>query len=330
LSSSQVPEIPDSRAVAAEIGALRSRRRRPRTQGRVLRGSVPYLLILPVAVVIGAVLGYPLYKLVALSFQQYGLPELIQREGTWVGFDNYASVLRDEIFWNTLLRTVVFTAANVGLTIVLGTLLALLLVRVSTWVRVLLTISLVLAWSMPAVVAVQVFYWMTNFQNGVLNYILTELGVGDYSQHDWYATTFSKLAMVTLLIVWGAIPFVTITVYAGLAQVPRELVEAAEIDGAGPVRVFRDVTFPVLKPILLILTSLSIIWDFGVFTQPYLLIGASHIDATNYLMGVYVFIEGYSRTDFGRGAAISMLMLLIVASLSVFYVRRMVRMGDVT
>ena len=83
--------------------------------------------------------------------------------------------------------------------------------------------------------------------------------------------------MVTLLIVWGAIPFVTITVYAGLAQVPRELVEAAEIDGAGPVRVFRDVTFPILKPILLILTSLSIIWDFGVFAQPYLLIGASHV-----------------------------------------------------
>ena len=75
---------------------------------------------------------------------------------------------------------------------------------------------------------------------------------------------------------------------------PRELVEAAEIDGAGPLRVFRDVTFPILKPIFLILTSLSIIWDFGVFTQPYLLIGASqrrHVD--NYLMGVYVFIEGY-------------------------------------
>ena len=81
--------------------------------------------------------------------------------------------------------------------------------------------------------------------------------------------------MVTALIVWGAIPFVTITVYAGLAQVPRELVEAAEIDGAGPLRVFRDVTYPVLKPILLILTSLSIIWDFGVFTQPWLLIAAS-------------------------------------------------------
>ena len=320
-------QIPDG-AAAAELGALPTRRRRPLTFGRVARGSVPYLLILPVVAVIGAILGYPLYKLVTLSFQQYGLAELIQKKGTWVGFDNYESVLRDSIFWDTLLRTVIFTIANVALTIVLGTLIALLLVRVSTLVRVLLTAALVLAWSMPAVVAVQVFYWMTNFQNGVLNYVLAQVGFGA-EQHDWYATTFSKLAMVTLLIVWGAIPFVTITVYAGLAQVPRELVEAAEIDGAGPLRVFRDVTFPILKPIFLILTSLSIIWDFGVFTQPYLLIGASHLDETNYLMGVYVFLEGYAQSDFGRGAAISLHMLLMVAAMSVVYVRRMVRTEDV-
>ena len=223
----------------------------------------------------------------------------------------------------------IFTAANVVLTIGIGTLIAFLLVRVSAWVRVLLTAGLVLAWSMPAVVAVQVWFWMTNFQNGILNHVLTQLHVGDYSQHDWYATTFWKLAMVTLLIVWGAIPFVTITVYAGLAQVPRELVEAAEIDGASPVRVFRDVTYPILKPIFLILTSLSIIWDFGVFTQPYLLIGVvGRWTPSNYVMGVYVFIEGYAHSDFGRGAAISLLMLLMVATMSVFYVRRMVKMGE--
>ena len=108
---------------------------------------------------------------------------------------------------------------------------------------------------------------------------------------------------------------------------PGELVEAARVDGAGAFRIFRDVTFPVLKPILLILTSLSIIWDFGVFAQPYLLIGASHIDKTNYLMGVYVFIKGYGEHDFGRGAAISLLMLLMVAVLSVPYVRQMLKVG---
>lgn len=169
---------------------------------------------------------------------------------------------------------------------------------------------------------------MTNFENGVLTYLLAQLHLTK-ENHDWYATSFSSLSMVTLLIVWSALPFVVVTVYAGLAQVPHELVEAAAIDGAGPLRIFRDVTFPVLKPILLILTSLSIIWDFGVFAQPYLLIGASRVDKANYLMGVYVFIKGYGEHDFGRGAAISLLMLLMVAALSVFYVRQMVRAGNV-
>src|SRR5207248_3425513 len=136
--------------------------------------------------------------------------------------------------------------------------------------------------------------------------------------------------MTTALIVWGALPFVVITIYAGLSQVPHELVEAARSDGARAWQVFRDVTFPIVKPVLLILTSLSIIWDFGVFTQPYLLIGQAKITSGNYLMSIYLFEEGYFKSDFGRGAAISILMLAIVAVLSVAYVRKMVRIGEAT
>jgi N,N'-diacetylchitobiose transport system permease protein len=324
VSSSQDPS-----GVAFAAESPLPRRRRPLSLGRVLRGSVPYLLILPVLAAIGAILGYPLYSLVRLSFERYGLFELIQRKGAPVGWANYSSVLHDPVFWDTLVRTIVFTIANVGLTMVIGTLIALLLVQVSSVVRVLLTSGLVLVWAMPPVVAVQVWLWMTNYQNGVLNYVLTRLHVGDFFQHDWYATPLSQLSLATTLIVWGAIPFVVVTVYAGLAQVPNELVEAAEVDGARPWRVFRDVTVPILKPIFLILTSLSIIWDFAVFTQPYLLIGQSNIHESNYLMGIYLFEEGYFQSNFGRGAAISLLMLLIVAALSIFYVRKMVRMGDV-
>ena len=288
---------------------------------------MPYGLIFPVVAVIGIVLGYPLYWLVKLSTEKYGLFELIQHHGTSVGLHNYGTVLHDSVFWHTLVRTVVFTIANVGLTMVLGMLMALLLVRLSSWVRILLTSGLVLVWSMPVVVAVQVWYWMTNYENGVVNYVLTKLHLGDFFQHDWYATTTSQLSMVTLLIVWGALPFVVITLYAGLAQVPRDLLEAAEVDGARPWLVFKDITVPIIRPILLILTSLSIIWDFGVFTQPYLLVGQSKIHTSNYLMSIYLFEEGYFKSDYGRGAAISLLMLGIVAVLSVFYVRRMVRVG---
>jgi N,N'-diacetylchitobiose transport system permease protein len=299
------------------------------TRARLLRLSSPYALILPVVAAVGAVLGYPLYNLVRLSFQHYGLFELIRHKGEAVGWSNFSSVLHDGVFWHTLVRTVVFTVANVGLTMLLGTACALLLVRVSRWARLLLTSGLVLVWATPAVVAVQVWTWMTNYQNGVVNYTLTQLHIGNYEQHDWYATTFSQLSMVTTLIVWGAIPFVAISVYAALSQVPRDLEEAALVDGARGWQVFRDVTLPILRPVLLILTSLSIIWDFGVFTQPFLLIGPGHIQPGNFLMGIYLYEEGYAKTDFGRGAAISILMLLMVALLSVFYVRRMVKLGDV-
>jgi len=289
---------------------------------------VPYLLVAPIVLVLAAILGYPIYYLVRLSLQKYDLFALIAHHGTYVGLDNFRTVLHDHLFWHVLLRTVVFTAVNVGLTMVLGTLVALLLVRVSTWVRLLLTAGLVLVWAMPPVVAVQVWSWMTNSENGILNYLLTKLHVGDYFSHNWYETTFSQYSMVTSLVVWGAIPFVAITVYAALSQVPHELVEAAEIDGARAWRVFKDVTLPVLMPVLLILTSLSIIWDFGAFTQPYLLIGPGQQDTSNYLMSTYLYVVGYGKTDFGIGATVSILMLVIVALLSVVYVRRMLRVGE--
>ena len=306
----------------AEPGRRPARRRRDATRSRLLRGSVPYLLVVPVVAAIVATLGYPIYSLVQISLEKYTLFELIQHSGKWIGLDNFSSVLHDHVFWDTLRRTIVFTIANVGLTMLFGTLIALLLVRVSSAIRIALMAGLVLVWSMPAVVAVQVFYWMTNFENGVVNYIF---GLGQY---DWYGSDFLELSMVTVLIVWAAIPFVVITLYAGLAQVPQELVEAAEIDGARGWRIFRDVTFPILKPIFLILTSLSIIWDFGVFTQPFLLIGQGRLHESNYLMATYLYQEGYAKSDYGRGAAISILMLLIVALLSVFYVRKMVRTED--
>src|SRR5436305_7778600 len=229
-------------AVAAET--TKWSRRRRLSWVRAARASVPYWLILPVVAALAALLGYPIYSLVRLSFQHYTLFELIQHHGQWVGLDNFSSVLHDQVFWHTVLRTVIFTIANVTATIVGGMLIALLLVRVSGWVRILVTSGLVLVWAMPQVVAVQVWYWMTNYQNGVVNYTLTTLHVGNYFQHDWYATTFSSLGLVTALNVWGPLPFVAITLYAALSQVPGELVEAAEIDGARPWRVFRDVTIP--------------------------------------------------------------------------------------
>ena len=309
-------------------GAALALRRRRLTRRTVVRFAAPYTLIAPALVVIGAILAYPLYYLVRLSFQRYGLFQLIAHKGSWVGLHNYGVLLHDPVFWHTLVRTIVFTFVNVALTLVLGTLLALLLMRVATPIRLMITSALVLAWAMPVVVAVQLWYWMTNFENGVVNYVLTELRLGDFIGHDWYISPTSALGVTTTLIVWGAVPFVAISVYAALSQVPRDLVEAASVDGAGPLRVFRDVTLPVLKPILLVLTSLSIIWDFGVFTQPFLLL-QSRPNTDYYLMSIYLFEKSIGIHEYGLGSAIAIVMVLIMLVLSFFYVRQMVRLGDV-
>jgi N,N'-diacetylchitobiose transport system permease protein len=325
MSTDPIPAVPGT-AAGTNVETFR-RRRRP-SRARVVRAVTPYGLVAPAAVVIAAVLAYPLYSLVRLSFERYGLFQLIAHHGTSVGLHNYGTLLHDPVFWATLKRTVVFTIVNVGLTMLLGTLIALLLVRVSAWVRILVTSGLVLAWAMPVVVAVQLWYWMTNYENGVVNYLLTKLHVGDYIQHDWYGSPTAALGVTTSLIVWGAIPFVAITLYAGLAQVPHDLREAASVDGAGALRTFKDITFPALKPIFLILTSLSIIWDFSVFTQPFLLLN-SRPNQGYYLMSMYLYEKSIGVHEYGLGSAIAIVMVAIMLALSFFYVRQMVRVGDV-
>ena len=311
--------------LAVEPASPPARRRRRVRPGRAL---TPYALLLPAVAVIVAVLGYPLYQLVALSFQQYGLFELIAHDGTWIGFDNYATIFRDEEFWRVLGRTVVFTVVNVGLTMVLGTLIAVLLTQLGRTMRLLMTTGLVLVWAMPPVVSVNIWSWMVDYQFGVVNWALTELGFGDFAQHDWFVNPLQGFAVITAIVVWGAIPFVAITVYAGLTQLPAELLEAASIDGAGALRRFRDIVFPILKPIFVILASLSVIWDFQVFNQIWI-IRNSRPESDYFLMSVYSFVTSFNISDYGLGSAIAMVMVLVMFSVTFVYIRQMVRIGEI-
>jgi N,N'-diacetylchitobiose transport system permease protein len=181
---------------------------------------------------------------------------------------------------------------------------------------------------MPVVVATQLWLWMTNYENGVFNYVLTKLHLGNFIQYDWFANTYVGFGVITSLIVWGAVPFVAVTVYAGLTQVPGELLEAAELDGSGSFARFRDITFPILKPIFVILTSLSIIWDFQVFTQPFLLL-QQRPDPNYWLMSIYAYEKSFGISQYGLGSAIALVMLALMLCVTFFYIRQMIRIGEV-
>ena len=286
------------------------------------------MLLIPALVVIGGVLGYPLYRLVTLSFQEYGLPELIAHKGQWIGLDNYREILGDRWFWTVLGRTIAFTAVTVGLTMLFGTLIALLLARLGTFMRLLITTGLVLVWSMPPVVAVNIWSWMVDFEFGVLNWTLAQLGFESYAHHDWFVNPIQGWAIITAIIVWGAIPFVAITIFAGLTQVSGEMVEAASIDGAGAFRIFRDITLPILKPIFVILASLSVIWNFQVFSQIWIIRNARPED-DYFVLSIYSFVESFNQSQYGLGSAIALVMVLAMLVVTFVYIRQMVRIGEI-
>ncbi len=281
--------------------------------------ALPYVLLLPSVVVLGAMLGYPLVRLGTMSLQEYGLPQVFGQPAAWVGFANFRAILEDDYFWTVLWRTLIFCFVNVALTMVLGVLIALLLEALGKGMRLLVSAALIVAWAMPALTATIVWQWMFDTEYGLVNWALDRQG------HSWFADQLTFFMIATIIVVWMGIPFVAFTVYAALTQIPEEIKEAARIDGARFRDLWRYVSFPALKPILLILTSLSVIWDFRVFTQIYVLQNAGGITRDTNLLGVYAYRISIGENRFDIGAAVAVVMVSITAILTVGYMRAMLR-----
>jgi N,N'-diacetylchitobiose transport system permease protein len=291
------------------------------------RRLLPYLLIAPALLVILGVLGYPLGMLAWLSTQHYGLRELIQHQGEFIGLQNFQTFRVDPQFRYVLSVSLIFTVVNVGLSMLFATGIALLLERVSRAVRILLSAGLVLVWATPSIPAIDLWQWMFDYEFGVVNWLLTHLGAGNYIHHNWFENPIQGFTVITVIVVWGAIPFLALMIYAGLTQVPRELVEAAEIDGARPWQVFARVTVPILRPVFLVVISLSTIWDFGVFNQVWVLLN-QRPNQDYFLMSVYSFQESFRVSQFGLGSAAAVVTIAILVIVTFAYVRQTVRLTE--
>jgi N,N'-diacetylchitobiose transport system permease protein len=308
---------------ARDLGPVLHRPRRRRFN------HLPYWLITPASLAIFGILAFPLGMLVWLSLQHYGLRELIAHQGEWVGLNNFKVILADPLFQQVVVRSLIFTFANVALTLILSTLIALLMLRVSRPVRTILMGGLVFVWATPVIVAIDVWQWMFDFEFGVVNYLLTQLHIGNFIHHNWFDNPLQGFVVITVVVVWGAIPFVTITLFAALLQVPDDVLEAAEIDGARPWQIFWNVTAPILKPIFLIVVSLSTIWDFQVFNQVYVLLN-QRPTSDYFVIAVYSYRESFGVTQYGLGAAIAVVMVLILVVVSFFYVRQTLQTAEIT
>ncbi|WNE98789.1 sugar ABC transporter permease [Streptomyces luomodiensis] len=300
----------------------------PGTPGRGrLTGAAPYLLLLPALAVTAVLLGWPLVKNGMLSFQNLNMRQLIQHLTEWNGVDNYRETLTSEDFWGVTLRSVIFTGVNVVLIMVLGTLVGLLLARLGSKMRLLLSVGLVLAWAMPVIAATTVFQWLFATRYGVVNWVLDALGWHSMADYNWTGDQFSTFFVITVLIVWQSIPFVAINLYAATTTIPGELYEAAALDGAGTWKSFTSVTFPFLKPFLLATTFLEVIWVFKAFAQVFA-INEGGPERLTETLPVYAFIEGMGNQHYGMGAAISLLTIVVLLALTSYYLRIVLRQEE--
>lgn len=314
------PPVVVSRAAAPPLEELPAPKR-PRRR----RGFTPYALLVPSLVVLAVVIGWPLIQLFVMSFQEYGRAQVFGSPAPFVGFDNYTQVLGDRQFWNVLARSILFCAVCVVLTMGGGTLVALLMTRLGKGFRLLVSIGLLLAWAMPALTATIVWGWMFDTSYGVVNFALTRWFGLDYAGHSWLIEPISFFLVATLIIVWGAIPFVAFTVYAGLTQIPTEVIEASHLDGTNGLQRFRLVLFPYLRSIFLVLTILQVIWDLRVFTQIYALQGIGGIREHTSTLGVYIYQVSLGSGEYGLGGAIAVITVIIMMAISLYYVRASIR-----
>jgi N,N'-diacetylchitobiose transport system permease protein len=296
----------------------------PTAPARPARRHTAAWLVLPCLVLLVAALGYPVGWQVVTSFQHFGMMQQFGQPPEWVGLANYVSLVTDPELWVIVGRSIAFCLVCALSTVAIGLALALLMGAVSRAGRLVLQVALLLAWAMPVVASMTVWTWIVNWRNGLLNWALERFGV-DAQGHNWLVEPLSFLTVAAVIVVWMSVPFVALSIYAGLTQLSPEVLEAAEIDGAGGWKRLRHILLPLVAPVISIVLLLQLIWDLRVFTQIKLLQDAGGVANETHLLGTYIYQLGTGAGDFGMASAVSILMLGLTIAVSWYYVRSLMK-----
>ncbi|MBL8384033.1 MAG: sugar ABC transporter permease [Burkholderiales bacterium] len=272
------------------------------------------LFMLPAAAILLVFLTYPLGLGLWL-----GLTDTkIGRGGEFIGLDNYRSLFNDSVFWLSVFNTVVYTGIASVFKFFLGLWLALLLnenIRFKSFMRAIL----LLPWIVPTTLSAIAFWWIYDSQFSIISWVLVKMGLIDKYINflgDGWNARFSVIAAN----IWRGIPFVAISLLAGLQTISPSLYEAATIDGASRWQLFRHVTYPLLTPIIAIVMTFSVLFTFTDFQLIYVITRGGPVNATH-LMATLSFQRAIPGGQLAEGAAIAMAMVpfLVAAILISFF-----------
>jgi multiple sugar transport system permease protein len=273
--------------------------------------GVPF--VLPALVLLTLVTVYPVTYVIVLSLQRR-MP--IFEISHFTGLDNYLFLLNDDRFWNALGNTAYFTSLSVMVELLLGLAIAMLMERRFRLKGIARAVILV-PWAIPTVVSARMWEWIFNTDFGVLNYVTG-------MRTNWLGSPFWAMHAAVAVDVWKTTPFVAILLMAGLQAIPRDLQQAARVDGAGPWAVFRHVTLPLLRPVILVVLLFRTLDAFRVFDAIYVLTGGGPANTTETL-SIYAYRILFQTLQFGYGSALAVTVFFFTGLISIGYIGLLTR-----
>ncbi|HWI40782.1 MAG TPA: sugar ABC transporter permease [Verrucomicrobiae bacterium] len=264
--------------------------------------------VLPALLLLALVTIYPILYVLWMSLHRklliFGISE-------FTGLDNYVFLLHDDRFWNAFRNTAYFTVVSVSLELLLGLAVALFLdreFRFKGFVRAVVLIP----WAIPTVVSAKMWDWMYNTDFGIINYLLGE-------KINWLGSPFWALNAAIVMDVWKTTPFVAILLTGALQLIPRDLYQAARVDGAGTWAIFRRITLPLMVPVMLVTAIFRALDAFRVFDSVYVLTGGGPANSTETL-SIYAYKVLFQTLQFGYGATLSTVVFLCVGGIAMLFI----------
>jgi multiple sugar transport system permease protein len=279
----------------------------------------PYALIAPSFLLAAFIILYPLADIGTLSL--HDVNRFGQMRG-FVGFANFERVVSDPLFWPTVIRSLVWTLAVVAGTVIISIPVALIL-SVDFAGRGIARVIVMLPWAISVTMTAVVWRWALNGESGYLNAALQDTGILSKNVI-WLADATTAFPIQIAIGILVSIPFTATVLMGGLASIPRDIIEAAQIEGASAWQVFRTITLPLLKPFITIVVVLNVIYVFNSFPIIWVLTQGGPANSTDILV-TYLYKLAFRFGRMGDAAAVSLLMFAILMVFTILYVRLVTR-----
>lgn len=281
---------------------------------RTKRTFLPYLFLIPAVAVILVIIAIPLFNLFGYSFAKVNLIGDFQK---WVGWSNYKFLLTPA-FWGTMKRTMIWVIGGLCGILFVGTVLALCLNKPIPG-RGLLRTLVIIPWVIPHVFAGTMWSWVLNSTSGIVNAILLQIGAIETPIS--FLGVQHALATVIFIRIWKGVPFLVMSLLSALQTIPSEVEEAALLDGSAGFRYFWHITLPLLRPVLIMSSTILMAWSFTIFDLVYVITAGGPLNATE-LLSITIYKKAFINGDMGGAAAIAVFTMIFVSLLALFIMRR--------